>query len=240
MENFMRRYSFWITSALGACALIWLIADWNGMPVVQRLPVMYIVALSVHEIEELKLPGGFVELVTAMTGVEIKNIGLAKFGLLLFTLYATVVPAFLAGYVWPVMATLFIGCIEVFAHLAAAGVNPGRFYSPGMITALCVQFPVAVYGYWQLFRKRTGQGNILALGGDFPAGSALRPAGAHRALQRAEMVGVREKRRPRHADQGGAPGDQTPAERRLSSVSGAGRGIAPELGQDALGQQASG
>jgi hypothetical protein len=120
----------------------------------------------VHEIEELKLPGGFVELVTAMTGVEIKNIGLAKFGLLLFTLYATVVPAFLAGYVWPVMATLFIGCIEVFAHLAAAGVNPGRFYSPGMITALCVQFPVAVYGYWQLFADGLVRGNILALGGN--------------------------------------------------------------------------
>jgi hypothetical protein len=151
MENFMRRYSFWITSALGACALIWLIADWNGMPMVQRLPVMYIIALSVHEVEELKLPGGFVELVTAMTGVEIKNIGLAKFGLLLFTLYATVIPAFLAGYVWPVMATLFIGCIEAFAHLAAAGVNPKRFYSSGMITALCVQLPAAVYGYWQLF-----------------------------------------------------------------------------------------
>lgn len=29
---------------------------------------MYIVALSVHEIEELKLPGGFVELVTGITG----------------------------------------------------------------------------------------------------------------------------------------------------------------------------
>lgn len=151
MENFMRRYSFWITSALGACAVIWLIADWSGMTMLQRLPVMYIAALSIHEIEELKLPGGFVELVTTMTGVEIKNIGLAKFGLLLFTLYATVVPAFLTGYVWPVMATLFIGCIEVFAHLAAAGVNPRRFYSPGMVTALGVQFPVAAYGYWYLF-----------------------------------------------------------------------------------------
>ena len=70
MENFMRRYSFWITSALGACAVIWLIADWSGMTMLQRLPVMYIAALSIHEIEELKLPGGFVELVTTMTGVE--------------------------------------------------------------------------------------------------------------------------------------------------------------------------
>jgi hypothetical protein len=203
MEIFMRRYSFWITSALGACAVIWLIADWSGMTMLQRLPVMYIAALSVHEIEELKLPGGFVELVTTMTGVEIKNIGLAKFGLLLFTLYATVVPAFLTGYVWPVMATLFIGCIEVFAHLAAAGVNPRRFYSPGMVTALGVQFPVAAYGYWYLFSNGLVRGILLALGGTFPAGSAVRPAGADRALQRAEMVGIRGKGRPGHADEGG-------------------------------------
>lgn len=35
-------------------------------------------------------PGGCVELVTSMTGIEIKSLGLAKFGLLCFTIYATV------------------------------------------------------------------------------------------------------------------------------------------------------
>ncbi|HUM84579.1 MAG TPA: HXXEE domain-containing protein [Lachnospiraceae bacterium] len=150
MEVFMRKYSFWITSLTGLCALIFLITGWNRMTMVQRLPVMYIMVLAIHEVEELKLPGGFVELVTAMTGVEIRNIGLAKFGLLLFTLYATVIPAFLAGFIWPVMATLFIGIIEVVAHLAAARVNPKKFYSPGMLTALFVQFPVAAFGYYYL------------------------------------------------------------------------------------------
>lgn len=150
MEEFMRKYSFLITSVTGVCALICLIFGWNRMTMVQRLPVMYIIALAIHEIEELKLPGGFVELVTAMTGVTIRNIGMAKFGLLLFTLYATIIPALLASCIWPVMATLFIGIIEVFAHLAAARVNTERFYSPGMLTALFVQFPVAAFGYYDL------------------------------------------------------------------------------------------
>ncbi|RJW41177.1 HXXEE domain-containing protein [Lachnospiraceae bacterium OM02-31] len=151
MENFMKKYSFWLTSLLGAGAIIWLIIGWKDMDMVIKLPIIYIVALAVHEIEELKFPGGFVELVLAMTGIEIRNIGIAKFGLLMFTLYATVIPAVIGGYIWPVMATLFIGCIEIFAHLAAARVNPERFYSPGLITAVCVQFPVAVYGYYYLF-----------------------------------------------------------------------------------------
>ncbi|MCD8341099.1 MAG: HXXEE domain-containing protein [Clostridiales bacterium] len=86
-----------------------------------------------------------------MTGLKIGNLGMAKFGLLMFTLYATVLPAFLAGWVWPVMSTLFIGIVEIVMHLAAARINKGTFYSPGLITAVFVQFPVAVYGYYYLY-----------------------------------------------------------------------------------------
>jgi hypothetical protein len=150
MEKFMNKYGIWITSIMGIAALVWLLTGWNTLSTVQKLPILYTAALAVHEIEELRLPGGFVELATSMTGITIKNIGMAKLGLLLFTIYATVVPAFTAIYIWPVMATLLIGFIEIFAHLAAARVNAKRFYSPGLITALLVQFPVAVYGFYYL------------------------------------------------------------------------------------------
>ena len=150
MEQFMRKYSFMLTMLLGICATIWLIWSWSKTDMVAKLPVIYIIALAVHEIEELKFPGGFVELVTGMTGIEIKNIGVAKFGLLMFTLYATVLPAFLSKLIWPVMSTLLIGCIELIAHLAAARINKEWFYSPVMFTAIIVQFPVAVYGFYYL------------------------------------------------------------------------------------------
>ena len=121
------------------------------MDMLRKLPIIYIVALAVHEIEELKFPGGFVELVTVMTGLKLKKLGLAQFGLLMFTLFATIIPTFISGHVWTVMATLFIGIIEIFAHLAAGRVNPKKFYSPGMLTAIVVQLPVAVYGFYYLF-----------------------------------------------------------------------------------------
>ncbi len=147
----MRKYSFWLTSLLGVVALCVLVVGWNKLDMLHKLPIMYIVALALHETEELKFPGGFVELVTDMTGLKVKNLGMAKFGLLMFTLYATVLPAFLAGWVWPVMSTLFIGIIEIIMHLAAARINKERLYSPGLITAVLVQFPVAVYGYYYLY-----------------------------------------------------------------------------------------
>jgi hypothetical protein len=150
MENFMRKYSIWLTSALGITAIIYLALTWNSTAMLQKLPIIYIAALAVHEIEELKLPGGFVELVTDMTGAEINNIGIAKFGLFLFTLWATIIPALTADHIWPVMSTMLIGIIEIFAHLAAAGINKKHFYSPGLITAVCVQFPAAMYGFCYL------------------------------------------------------------------------------------------
>ncbi len=158
MDKFMKKYSFFLTSLLGVIAVIWLVIGWGEMDMLRKFPIIYIVALAVHEIEELKFPGGFVELVTAMTGLKLKKLGLAKFGLLMFTLYATIIPAFISGHVWPVMATLFIGIIEIFAHLAAARVNPKKFYSPGMLTAIVVQFPVAAYGFYYLFSNQMVKG----------------------------------------------------------------------------------
>ena len=158
MDKFMKKYSFLLTSLLGVIAVMWLVIGWNDMDMLRKLPIIYIAALAVHEIEELKFPGGFVELVTAMTGLKLKKLGLAKLGLLMFTLYATIIPAFISGYVWPVMATMFIGIIEIFAHLAAARVNPKKFYSPGMLTAVIVQFPVAVYGFYYLFSNQMVKG----------------------------------------------------------------------------------
>lgn len=158
MDKFMEKYSFFITSLLGIVAVIVLVLGWDGMDMLKKLPIIYIMALAVHEIEELKFPGGFVEMVTAMTGLKLKKLGLAKFGLLMFTLYATIIPTLISGYVWPVMATLFIGIIEIFAHLAAARVNPRKFYSSGMLTAIVVQFPVAVYGFYYLFSNQMVKG----------------------------------------------------------------------------------
>ncbi len=158
MEKFMSKYSFWITTLLGAAALIVLVVGWKQIDMLHKLPIIYIVALALHEAEELKFPGGFIELVTSMTGLQLKRPGIAKFGLLVFTLYATVLPVFLSQWVWPVMSTMLIGIIEIAMHLASARINKKRFYSPGLVTAVFVQFPVAVYGYYYLYSAELMRG----------------------------------------------------------------------------------
>ncbi len=151
MDKFMRKYSVWLTTVLGIAAVIFLIVTWRTAPVLQKIVAFYLVALSCHEWEELRFPGGFVELVTSLTGVEIGNLGIAKFALFVFTIYATVIPLFIYRFVWPVMVPILVGYVELLAHTAAARVNKKRFYSPGLITAVFAQFPVSVYGTWYLF-----------------------------------------------------------------------------------------
>ncbi len=141
----------WITTALGVGMAIFLGVQWESLEVLQRIVGIYCIALACHEWEELKFPGGFVELVTGMTGIEIKNLGIAKFGLFLLTIYATVVPMFLTSWVWPAMMTIVLGYIETVEHLLAARVNREKFYSPGMITAIILQLPVSIYGTYYIY-----------------------------------------------------------------------------------------
>ncbi len=158
MEKFMRKYSVWMTTAIGIAVLIYLIVTWGSSPVLRKIIAFYMLALTCHEWEELRLPGGFVELVTRITGIQIGNLGTAKFMLFLFTIYATVIPLFIAGYVWPVLVPILVGYVECIAHLAAARINPGKFYSPGMITAVCLQLPVSVFGTWYLYSSHLVHG----------------------------------------------------------------------------------
>ncbi len=138
-------------TAIGVIVLIFMIINWQTIPILQKVIGFYLMALACHEWEELKFPGGFVELVMDMTGLEIGNLGIAKFGLFIFTVYATLIPLFLYWYIWPCIAPILVGYVESIAHLAAARIHKGKFYSPGMITALCLQLPVSLYGTWYMF-----------------------------------------------------------------------------------------
>ncbi|WP_455644893.1 hypothetical protein [Methanosphaera sp.] len=84
--NFMEKYSVWITTIIGLIITLYLIIKWNTCQPLQKLMGIYFIALAVHEWEELKYPGGFVELVMGMTGLKIKNMEFAKTGLL-YSLY---------------------------------------------------------------------------------------------------------------------------------------------------------
>ena len=136
-DNFFVKNSLYVTSAIAVVVLAVLIIFWNDMPVTQRLIGIFYVLIAAHEWEEMKYPGGFVEMVIALTGMPIKDMTIPRFLLFLITVYMLLIPFCIPSMHWLLIGPLVLGIIEPVAHIVVGRVNPKtRIYSPGLITSV--------------------------------------------------------------------------------------------------------
>lgn len=148
-DRFLVRNSLYVTSAIAVCIVVYMAFNWEAMPVTQRIIGLYYVLIAAHEWEELKFPGGFVELVVALTGMPLRDMRLPKFALFCITVYMLLVPFCLPQVHWLAIAALVLGVVEPLAHVVAGRANPEtRIYSPGMVTSLLFMLPLDVYTIW--------------------------------------------------------------------------------------------
>lgn len=140
---------------LGLAVLLVLLFCWNSLVPTQRISGMFFVAIVLHVIEEMKLPGGFVDMVVKFTGMPMVNMDVPKFYLSLLIIYMALVPMFFPRVAFMGAAPLFLGVIEIFAHLlAAAKMNEShKFYSPGMVTSLLIMLPMTAYGFYTVISQ---------------------------------------------------------------------------------------
>ena len=108
----------------------------------------------------MKLPGGFVEMVVTFVKLPFMDMGVPKLLLSCFIIYLGLIPLFLPSITWLAAAPLYLGIIEVIAHLlAAARMNTRKyFYSPGMATALLVFLPLTVWGFHKVITENVVSG----------------------------------------------------------------------------------
>lgn len=128
-----------------------MVVFWDLMPVTQKIIGFYYVFLAAHEWEELRFPGGFVDLVISFTGLPVSDMRVPKFALFCVTVYMLIIPFCLPQVHWLVIGALILGIIEPLAHIAAARKNPAsKWYSPGMVTALLFMLPLDAYTIWYM------------------------------------------------------------------------------------------
>ena len=145
-DNFFVKKSLYVTSAIAVVVLAVLIIFWNDMPVTQRLIGIFYVLIAAHEWEEMKYPGGFVEMVIALTGMPIKDMTIPRFLLFLITVYMLLIPFCIPSMHWLLIGPLVLGIIEPVAHIVVGRVNPKtRIYSPGLITSVLFMVPIDIY-----------------------------------------------------------------------------------------------
>lgn len=155
MKQFILKNIFWIMETLGLAVLLVLLFCWNSLVPTQRISGMFFVAIVLHVIEEMKLPGGFVDMVVKFTGMPMVNMDVPKFYLSLLIIYMALVPMYFPRVAFMGAAPLFLGVIEIFAHLlAAAKMNEShKFYSPGMVTSLLIMLPMTAYGFYTVISQ---------------------------------------------------------------------------------------
>lgn len=155
MQKFLEKNSVWLSTVMGLGVIVFLILRWNDITMLQRIVGLYFCAISLHEWEEMKFPGGFIDMVLSGIGFELKNPAVAKLALFAVEMFIAFVPLFFPALIWMSVAPIILGVVETIAHLAATRMNKSKkFYSPGLITAVFVMLPISVYGLWYVVSQQ--------------------------------------------------------------------------------------
>ena len=143
------KYNLQMITIFGFCVLLYTILNWNTLQVTQRIVGILLVFITLHVWEEMKFPGGFVDLVVNNMGLPVRDMTIPKFLLFLFIIWLGFIPFLFPSIHWMSAAPIILGTIEVFAHLVATRLNKNsKFYSPGMYSALVLMLPITTYGYY--------------------------------------------------------------------------------------------
>jgi hypothetical protein len=116
------------------------------LPTLQRLVGLQFFFVFLHITEELRFPGGFVEMVEAKLHFTPTNPHLGDLVLSAVVLVMFVPPLLFPRRTFLAMVPMVLGVFELVAHTAGIWMFDRAVpYAPGLATALCLLFPVSVY-----------------------------------------------------------------------------------------------
>jgi hypothetical protein len=104
--------------------------------------------------EDVRFPGGFTKMITEKLNFTQKNPFFGEMITVILVLLVAVLPLILWEVKFLTIAPMFLGILEAVAHLLAIKMfNSKKPYSPGLITALFLLFPIAVYTFFTAIRQ---------------------------------------------------------------------------------------
>ena len=155
-NNIIVKNSLYVTSIMAIIILFITILFWNRMPMTQRLIGFYYFLIAAHEWEEMKFPGGCIEMVISFTYMPVKDMTIPKFCLFLVTVYMLLVPYCIPGVHWLVIGPLVLGIIEPVVHVIVGKANPKTsIYSPGLVTSVLFMVPIDVFTIYYITMRES-------------------------------------------------------------------------------------
>ncbi|WP_164844718.1 HXXEE domain-containing protein [Brucella pituitosa] len=138
----------------GAAASVYLAYNWSRLPVLRRMLFLQFIFILLHTIEELRWPGGFVEMVSdklhfTLASHQLGDVVLASLILIMF-----LPPLLLPRLKFLAMVPMVLGVLEFVTHTAAIWMFDRPMpYTPGLVTATLLLMPVGVYSITYAVRQ---------------------------------------------------------------------------------------
>ncbi|MFW9942865.1 MAG: HXXEE domain-containing protein [Candidatus Thorarchaeota archaeon] len=137
-KEFIIKYNLEILTIVNAILIIYSFINWSNFEMTRRFVVLFTLAITLHEWEEGRFPGGFVEMMTSRMGGDIKiDPHLSHIAVDIGIVLYTIVPFFFNNIVWLFLAPMILGLIEMVMHSAGIKIfHLKKPYTPGLISAI--------------------------------------------------------------------------------------------------------
>lgn len=135
----IRRCGLYILSAYAMVVLGLAIAFWGEIGLTQKIAAIATVMLTVHEWEEIRFPGGFLEMVGGNLGIDLAKVDgdALHFKPIVMVFVGTATAFFIPQLPLFTCGLLVMGVLEGVIHVAGIKLaHAPHPYTPGMATAL--------------------------------------------------------------------------------------------------------
>ena len=146
MKKWIINYNLEIMTAILAIVFCVSIFFWDGLTLVGKALLGFMVLYALHEWEESKFPGGFYDLFFGGFGIEIK-VSEARMHLpvAIYILIMLLVPFALQNITFLILIPLGLGIFEGVIHVAGIKIHKlKKPYTPGMITGI-IMFVYSIF-----------------------------------------------------------------------------------------------
>ncbi|MGI6216616.1 MAG: HXXEE domain-containing protein [Coriobacteriales bacterium] len=153
--RFYVRHWYSLNMVLAAAVALALFIGWDAISVVQRLVILNMLALFVHQFEEYAFPGGEPAIMNiVLNGSDIPNrfplnqlsacITNVVTGILLYGL----IPFAFPQAIWLSIGSMFFNIGQLIIHGVITNRKMGTVYNPGMFAVVFLHLPITVYFIW--------------------------------------------------------------------------------------------
>ena len=166
MKRFLIKYNLEILTTL-MFTFVTMAAIFNTAPsVTQKMLMAYVFLFTLHEWEENRFPGGFVNIMEGMIGKKFSDDAkeLSHVPVIILLLFIHIIPYIFDSVFFLTLNPVFLGVFEGFVHTMGVKLSKAKkFYTPGMVTAY-MMLAASVFNIYYLTANKMITGKDCLLG----------------------------------------------------------------------------